>query len=199
MKVWGVNETQLKLIADEVGVKLNNLHEDGRAWNFTLRPTGVKIDGDYKYQRTSASGFHADRRVHAVCWHGHRDFMLAIYKREPEARIKTMWADYRGVEDFLEKYPQTAYRNVGSLAYPMRAYEICNCALGGWMVDLSIFPDVQEFRMQQANIKRCPFSIFTPEHYNADGSCKCSDPEHRKFMKREWEYTDADFERVGVA
>jgi hypothetical protein len=196
VKVWGVNETQLGLIADEVGVTLYNRRKDGRALRFSLRPPGEKIEGDYKYQRTSASGFHDERRVHAVCWHGHRDYMLAIFKREPEARIKTMWADYRGMDNFMDKYPQTAYQNVGSMMYPRRAYEICNCASGKWMIDLSIHPNVSQYNIQQTSIKGCPHYIMVPEHYRPNGTCKCDDPVEQARMIAEWDYSPSDFASV---
>jgi len=52
--------------------------------------------------------------------------------------------------------------------------------------------------LKKSDINKCPFLIFGPEHYRADGTCKCNDPEHRKMMKREWQYTDADFRRAGL-
>lgn len=36
--------------------------------------------------------------------------------------------------------------------------------------------------MKQSDILKCPFAIMMPEHYNSDGSCKCSDPDHRAMM-----------------
>jgi hypothetical protein len=34
--------------------------------------------------------------------------------------------------------------------------------------------------------RRCPFLIFTPEHYRQDGSCRCNDPRHTEML--EWGY-----------
>lgn len=53
------------------------------------------------------------RRVSAVCWHGHRDVMMRLFDRHPEARLKTALADYRGREDFLAKYRDTFGRGNG--------------------------------------------------------------------------------------
>lgn len=158
MKVWTrLSESDLYDIAQEIGVAIaiqqvstehwngSGVHRSeiprvGRAYSFGLRPLKTTRDeyGDYRYQRTSASVFHDERRVFAVCWHGHRDFMRAVFKRDPEARIKTALgrtrtdpgADYRGREDFEEKFPDTAYINVGSMMYPQYASEVCKC--GGW-------------------------------------------------------------------
>lgn len=52
--------------------------------------------------------------------------------------------------------------------------------------------------IKRSDILACPFAILVPEHYREDGTCRCSDPEHRAFMKAEWEYTDADFVAAGV-
>jgi hypothetical protein len=198
MKVWGLNEQELQHAATEVGVTPHQLREDGRALRFTLRPDRSlgKLGGDYKYQRTSSSGFHPDRKVFAVCWHGHRDFMLEVFKCNPEARIKTMWADYKDREDFLDKYEATGYHNVGSMMYPMQAREVCNCATGEWLIDLSVRPDVQVYNMRQSSIQACPHFIMVPEHYRADGTCKCNDPAEQQKMVEEWGYSKEDF--VGV-
>lgn len=198
MKIWGVTEAQLHECAEEIGVKLYEPREDGRAIRCRILPTGMRLNGDYKYQRTSASGFHADRRVHAVCWHGYRDFMLAVYKRNPDARIKTMFADYRNETDFIAKYPETGYRNVGSMMYPMQAREVCNCANGEWLIDLSLNHYVQEYKVKQSVFQGCPFFIFDVSHYRADGTCKCDDPVEQERMIREWDYTREDFKQKGV-
>ena len=198
MKVWEVTETQLIECAEGIGVKLHELRTEGRALRFTLRPTGQKIDGDHKYQRTSASGFHPDRRVHAVCWHGHRDFMLAVFERNPAARIKTMWSDYKGRDDFLENYEMTGYKQVGAAFAPMQAREVCNCANGGWLIDLSLRHDVHAYQIKQSTFLGCPFYIMDTSHYRADGTCKCDDPAEQERMIREWEYTREDFEKAGV-
>ena len=139
MKVWtSLSSDDLYDIAEDIGVRISDrgttfdhrpeIRKTGRAYNFSLRPSEYRDEyGNHHYQRVSASAFTSGRRVHAVCWHGHRDFMKALYERDPDARIKTMWADYKGVADFEEKFPETAYRNVGSMMYPMFASEVCTC------------------------------------------------------------------------
>lgn len=128
MKVWGVTEEQLSVVADRIGVKLYELREDGRALRFTLRPTGDRDEwGNYPYQRRTASWQDTERRVWAVCWHGHRDFMREVFRVNPDARIKTGWADYKGAENFEENYRDTAFINVGSQMFPQQANEVCFC------------------------------------------------------------------------
>lgn len=143
MKVWTtLTEGQLYDIAEEIGVKIadrgsvnervHSIPRVGRAYSFGLRPdkTTRDEDGNYRYQRLSASWHNDQRRVFAVCWHGHRDFMRELFVRDPSARIKSAVADYRGVEEFEDKHPDTAYRNVGAPIWPRTMAEVCTC--GSW-------------------------------------------------------------------
>ena len=52
--------------------------------------------------------------------------------------------------------------------------------------------------IKQSDLAKCPFTIFDPFHYRNDGSCKCNDQEHRRFMMDNWEYTTEDFIEAGV-
>jgi hypothetical protein len=40
--------------------------------------------------------------------------------------------------------------------------------------------------LSRAQIAACPYAIFAPEHYSADGTCKCTDGEHKVML--EWGY-----------
>jgi hypothetical protein len=48
----------------------------------------------------------------------------------------------------------------------------------------------------QSRLMECPFFILSADHYRADGSCKCDDPDERKKMISEWEYTEEDFKDI---
>ena len=50
--------------------------------------------------------------------------------------------------------------------------------------------------IKQSDILKCPFCIVDMSHYRDDGSCKCDDPEHRKHMILNWEYTEKDFASI---
>jgi hypothetical protein len=198
MKVWTtLSPEEIRQVAQSVGVRIFNdnpwnqggIVKDGRAWNFRL---GLKSDvpkrGDagYKYQRTSQSAFNEGRKVAAVCWHGHRDFMRAVFALDPNARFKTAIADWKGSEDFERRFAQTAFNNVGSMMYPMFAKDVCTCSTGEWDVDASPGGSYA-ISMQQGMIKECPHVIFTPDHYRADGSCRCDEKDNADM--REWGYT----------
>jgi hypothetical protein len=71
------------------------------------------------------------RRVHAVCWHGFRDFFRAVYLREPNARFATAYDTWKGSEDFEARFLETGYRNIGSQMCPVSAAEACRCPESG--------------------------------------------------------------------
>jgi hypothetical protein len=50
--------------------------------------------------------------------------------------------------------------------------------------------------ISREDIGKCRFVIFAPEHYREDGSCKCSNREHRAMMIRELEYTEEQFDGI---
>jgi len=202
MKVWTkLSPDDIRRIAHDVGIRIHSdwgghgISKDGRAWNFRLALGDEKREGYRKYNRTSASMFHEGRKVAAVCWHGHRDFMRALYAEDPEARIKSAVADYRGRQDFEESFGSTGFRNVGSMMYPQFAKDVCSCSYDEWDTDGTI-DGSYSVTMPQAVPLACPFVIFDVEHYRADGTCKCDDPAERDKMIREWEYSESDFVNI---
>jgi len=88
--------------------------------------------GDARYQRTSAFAMHDDRRVHAVCWHGFRDFFRAVYRLTPGAYFYTAMATWKGSEHFEANYRASGSRNVGTQIMPMCAAEVCRCSEQGY-------------------------------------------------------------------
>lgn len=47
--------------------------------------------------------------------------------------------------------------------------------------------EVSSREISQSDIMACPHYILVPEHYRADGSCKCNDP--TAIEMKEWGYT----------
>lgn len=141
-----------------------------------------------RYQRRSASGFR-DGIVNAVCWHGFRDYFRAVYRREPEAVFRTAYATYRGRQGFEATFPETGDRNIGSAFNPVLAREACYCGEGVAYTKASLGEDgsISFGTVAMIYPKRCPHYILVPEHYNADGSCKCGDPAASEMI--EWGYT----------
>jgi len=195
MKVWTtLTPEQIREVATSVGVKIHSdwagsgIRKDGRAWNFRLALDSTQPkrgNAGYKYQRTSQNSFYQGRKVAAVCWHGHRDFMRAVFRLDPNARFKTAIADWKGSEDFEDRFAQTAYNNVGSMMYPMFAKDCCTCSHDEWGVDSSP-GGTTSVTMQTGMIRGCDHYIFMPTHYRADGTCKCDEKDNADM--KEWGY-----------
>jgi hypothetical protein len=86
--------------------------------------------GDAKYQRSSVS---SGNRVHAVCWHGFRDFFRAVYRVEPDARFATAMDTWKDAADFEARFRETGHRNAGSQMCPISAAEACRCPESGYV------------------------------------------------------------------
>lgn len=141
MKVYGVSLEEFKRITEGI----SNLHYDG---NIIVNPWSREIyrtlDGSPRIQvsltcksshaagarRSRAYRFNPAkprRRTTAVCWHGFRDVLLAVFERYPEARIVTGMADYQGLEGFENTYIPTSRVNIGPAADPVTYPELCDC------------------------------------------------------------------------
>lgn len=131
MKIWGLTEDQLYEALDNASYPYgHNLRfkrypeKRGRAYICTL----TVVNSHKRGSRRSLDYKGDVRRVAAACWHAHRDFMEWCFLMNPDARIQTMLADYRGLEDFQVFFPVTAGQNIGSIAQPLAISEACNCA-----------------------------------------------------------------------
>ncbi|MEU5437160.1 hypothetical protein AB0G73_27800 [Streptomyces sp. NPDC020719] len=71
--------------------------------------------------RTAASG----RYGPYACWHAYRDVMFRLFCAYPSAIVRTCLATYRGIREFEDRYPVTAYRNLGSELRPQYIRELC--------------------------------------------------------------------------
>lgn len=94
----------------------------GRAVNFTLRVKSSRERG----HRFSWTG----RRLVSACWHAHRDVMMHLFDRFPNMKLRSAFSKYDGRVDFLQKFPDTYYRNVGSVANPQYYGALCDCGVG---------------------------------------------------------------------
>lgn len=125
------NATDLDLerAAALTGVALQDLRPKGRGWAFTLTlaPSSEKIRNRPYARKGFMRRKDGERRpVHAVCWHGHRDFFRKLFEYAPDAEIRSAMAIYRGSEHF-EATTQASDRNIGSQMDPMYASEACWC------------------------------------------------------------------------
>ena len=124
----GITKEQLLVAAFKVGVELDasRLNQAGTRHRVKVNPQRPN-----KYQRINAL---TGRRVHAVCWHGFRDFFLACFEQAPQAVFRTAMDTWNGAEDFEKRYRASGHRNVGSQMYPICAAENCQCGEEGMAV-----------------------------------------------------------------
>jgi|SRR5215510_9462764 len=145
MTASGITESQLQLAAAAVGVRadVNTLSGTGRYHRVKLYPV-VPQDcytkggnrrkgerGDAPYQRESVGYGTAGRRVHAVCWHGFRDYFRACFALAPNATFRTAVDTWKGSADFEARYQDSGYRNIGSAFSPASHAEACRCPESG--------------------------------------------------------------------
>lgn len=113
-----------------IGVPITRGRNAGkRKFTFVLRPdrSTADADGNARHQRESAGYFSGGRKVHAVCWHGHADFMTLVYRADRTARIETGIATYADSADFQARYRETASRNIGAPIAPVAMASACRC------------------------------------------------------------------------
>jgi hypothetical protein len=71
--------------------------------------------------------FNQGRVVNAVCWHGYRDFFMRLFDLEATAKAVTGVSRYDGIAGFYASYPETGWKNIGSMMQPMNYHDACNC------------------------------------------------------------------------
>ena len=145
MQASNVSQSTLEAAAAEVGVSLDMtcLNLKGTRHRVKVSPlvpdecytkSGRRRAGDKgnaPYQRESA-GYSCGRRVHAVCWHGFRDFFRAVYAIEPDAVFRTALDTWKGSEDFEDRFAASGRRNIGSPVYPFYPADACRCDESGY-------------------------------------------------------------------
>ena len=139
MVIKGMTQAQIEAAASDAGVSVvvRTLNQKGTRHRVKVNPSGKKdADRNRRWQRISpwrsSTGNH--RRVHAVCWHGFRDFFRACFAREPDAEMRTALDHWRGSADFEARYRESGTRNVGSIAQPACAADVCLCPERGLAV-----------------------------------------------------------------
>lgn len=104
------------------GLKVNLIPGDSSEMR---TPSGrLRKNSSIPYALRSSRGMLMSRYV---CWHGHRDFLRAIFELSPDTYVRTKLAHYKGKNDFAQKYPDTYYTNVGSSMYPSAYGNNCDC------------------------------------------------------------------------
>lgn len=143
MIIRGLSREQLEECARQAQVRLYNMRPKGTGWALVLRPmpelcpSCLGSGGIGHCNRCGASGYVGSgdkwrsrkrgRRVWAVCFHGHMDFMLRVFDKNVQATIISSIARYDGLRNFAEKFMRVGELNVGSMLEPVCADEACDC------------------------------------------------------------------------
>ncbi len=114
MRVWNVNETQALITVKGMCIKYNRLDSDSVATNVTLRPeTSFSV-----YSRMSTPGLGSQRHGPWLCWHGFKRFIEEMFSCWGATRVKSVYGDWRSLEEFTNDLPRMSEINVGSIMYP---------------------------------------------------------------------------------
>lgn len=197
MQLWTrLSDTGLELIGKDIGIRVDISNSEkisrGRHKNMNKIQFTLKPESD-TYRKISFHGLaygQGERRVNAVCWHGHFEFMKQLFLRDYQAHLKTAMANYDGPQGFLDNFLETGYTNMGSQMYPVQYRESCNCSLEGLdMIDTSELEIISQelTTIKQSDMLACPHTIMVPSHYMEDGRCRCTDFGHLEM--RDWGYT----------
>jgi|TARA_R110002110_G_scaffold109148_1_gene272298 hypothetical protein len=130
MKIYGFKNNNIYTIdifnlAEKLGIKAVINTDSSNCFNVKLN----RSNND-KYQRTGfmySENLQRYNKVSAICWHGFRDFMIAMYELDINLRFVTAQATYKNKDDFYIKFPDTAYKNIGSLMNPINFGDACLC------------------------------------------------------------------------
>ena len=130
MKIYGFKNNNIYTIdifnlAEKLGIKAVINTDSSNCFNVKLN----RSNND-KYQRTGfmySENLQRYNKVSAICWHGFRDFMIAMYELDINLRFVTAQATYKNKDDFYIKFPDTAYKNIGSLMNPINFGNACLC------------------------------------------------------------------------
>ena len=107
MKLLGVTDDAIQEAARFTGVRAV-----GDAGALTLRP----VDDTFRVWAESR-GNGGQRRVSAVCWHGHLTFLAYLYADHPTMRVRSAFARFDGARDFEAKTVRVPANGYSSADY----------------------------------------------------------------------------------
>jgi hypothetical protein len=128
MQASHVSYSTLLEAAAEIGVTLDISALSSNRFRVKLNPSGPS-SWDRKYQRWSPSSDpnRNDRLVHAICWHGFRDFFRAVYRNAPDATFRTSLATWHNSAHFEANFEDSGDLNAGNRSNPCPWRELCEC------------------------------------------------------------------------
>lgn len=142
MLIYGVPESVVSDCARRVGVsfQFGEAKENALTGKLILRRDVLPV----AFQRTDGSKHEKQRKMNGVCFHGHWQFMEAVFHRYPNARIKSglihldmetlengkmrpIPIDYDGKDVFYDLAPKVGKLTRGNADYQLPFEECCTC------------------------------------------------------------------------
>ena len=126
MDITGVSYDEVVRAVAKASAKYDGnitVHQDAKPIRNGFRGRLIGITTGGPGTRTSVSG----RRGKYVCWHAYRDAMYEIFDINPDARIRTALATYKGLKGFEDEYPATGNRNMGNMMQHITMPDLCDC------------------------------------------------------------------------
>lgn len=140
MRAYNVTKDDLEQIADELNIGIvfgdgyKAITDKGRSY-FTFNLKYKPFPDDPTKYRKVSKGWSGERRTGAVCFHGHFDFIYLVFRRYPNARIRSSRygeMDYTSMESFQEQAVELAHTNIGAPICPISMIESCDCGCFGY-------------------------------------------------------------------
>lgn len=189
MLIRNVSLTDLEMALGDT----NDAFENNVIWNRSPEPVGKGFRLTLRVKDSKGAGArrsHTGRRLVSACWHVHGTFFDAL----PEKAV------IRTSDSITHPNDEWQDRNIGSMFQPLMHSDACECGHTVHFSKVEMVGDALKTlnvrTLKQSDLMKCPFCIIMPDHYRADGTCKCDDARHRKMMIKEWEYTEADFANI---
>jgi len=132
MFLYGIKNMDIKNLRTDIYNICENLGIDcfiGTKSNNCFKIKLLRLKNN-KYQRTGhiySENLNRYNKVNSVCWHGFRDFIKAVYELNENFRFVTATTTYKNKDHFLETYPATGNKNIGSIFQPMYFQDACLC------------------------------------------------------------------------
>lgn len=127
-----LTRSEVEHIAHEMGLQLYNVREYGEmkrgAWKgrnrfaFVLRPQHNNQGERWRLVKSDPYSPKGTRRIWAISWAGHFEFMAQVYDLDECAHFKSALSEYFDKEHFFRTAPSTGSRNIGSMVCPL-SYE----------------------------------------------------------------------------
>ena len=145
MLICGISAQDLEAARDVASEALGNelIFTEFEATSATRHKVRLQVrdidgQGARKHSMLYYLGYaNAPRRSRYACSHAFVMLFVAVYERAPEARIETAFATYRGARDFLGRYEDVLYLNVGSCSCPIVFADECTCESDDIQTDTS--------------------------------------------------------------